>query len=91
MFSERRFMGESASTPAFEVRSLKSASGWYVPLGWPDGKRDHISGFTITLERKRDDLVHKGPPSIAGATASTFQRIGRSRSAFKARQDLQSW
>jgi hypothetical protein len=53
IFSERHLMGESASTPAFEVRSLKSASGWYVRVAWPDGKRDHIPGFTTRQEAQR--------------------------------------
>jgi hypothetical protein len=52
-FSERRFMGELASTPAFEVRSLKSASGWYVRVAWPDGKREHIPGFITRREAQR--------------------------------------
>jgi hypothetical protein len=53
MFSERRIMTESASRPAFEVRSLKSAPGWYVRVAWPDGKRDHIPGFITPQEAQR--------------------------------------
>ena len=34
-----------SSNPAFEARSLTSASGWYVRVAWPNGGRDHIPGF----------------------------------------------
>jgi hypothetical protein len=46
-------MAESASRPAFEVRPLKSALGWYVRVAWPDGKRDHIPGFITRQEAQR--------------------------------------
>jgi hypothetical protein len=46
-------MAESASRPAFEVRPLKSAPGWYVRVAWPNGKRDHIPGFITQQEAQR--------------------------------------
>jgi hypothetical protein len=41
------------SNPGFEVRRLKSASGWYVRVAWPNGKRDHIPGFVSQQEAQR--------------------------------------
>jgi hypothetical protein len=35
-------MDEQISNAAFEARHLTSASGWYVRVTWPNGKRDHI-------------------------------------------------
>jgi hypothetical protein len=46
-------MDETSSNPAFEVRPLKSASGWYVRVAWPNGKRDHIPGFVTQQEAQR--------------------------------------
>jgi hypothetical protein len=46
-------MSEPSLNPAFEVRPLKSASGWYVRVAWPDGKRDHIPGFITQQEAQR--------------------------------------
>jgi hypothetical protein len=46
-------MHEPSSNPAFEARPLKSASGWYVRVAWPDGRRDHIPGFVTQLEAQR--------------------------------------
>ena len=46
-------MKEPSSNPAFEARPLKSASGWYVRVAWPDGRRDHIPGFVTQLEAQR--------------------------------------
>jgi hypothetical protein len=46
-------MNESNSNPAFEARPLKSASGWYVRVAWPGGKRDHIPGFVTKQEAER--------------------------------------
>jgi hypothetical protein len=39
--------------PAFEARSLSSASGWYVRVAWPHGKREHIPGFASQREALR--------------------------------------
>lgn len=39
--------------PAFEARRLMSASGWYVRVAWPNGKRDHIPGFASKEEAQR--------------------------------------
>jgi len=38
-------MDNPSSNPTFEARHLASASGWYVRVAWPNGKRDHIPGF----------------------------------------------
>ena len=46
-------MNEASSNPVFEVRPLKSASGWYVRVAWPNGKRDHIPGFVTQQEAQR--------------------------------------
>jgi hypothetical protein len=46
-------MNEPSSKPAFEARPLKSASGWYVRVAWPNGKRDHIPGFVTQQEAQR--------------------------------------
>jgi hypothetical protein len=42
-----------SSNPAFEVRRLASASGWYVRVAWLNGKRDHIPGFVSQREAHR--------------------------------------
>jgi hypothetical protein len=36
---------EHKSDPNFEVRQLKSASGWYVRVSWRYGQVEHVSGF----------------------------------------------
>jgi hypothetical protein len=46
-------MNESNADPAFEVRRLKSAPGWYVRVAWAHGKRDHIPGFVSQQEALR--------------------------------------
>jgi hypothetical protein len=46
-------MDEPGSTPAFEARPLKSASGWYVRVAWPNGKYDHVPGFVTRQEAQR--------------------------------------
>jgi hypothetical protein len=43
----------ACSNPAFEVRHLTSASGWYVRVAWLHGKRDHIPGFVSQREAQR--------------------------------------
>jgi hypothetical protein len=54
MFSERLpKMSELSSNPTFQARPLKSASGWYVRVVWPNGKRDHIPGFVTQKEAQR--------------------------------------
>jgi hypothetical protein len=42
-----------SSNPAFEARRLASASGWYVRVAWPNGKREHIPGFASKEEAQR--------------------------------------
>jgi hypothetical protein len=46
-------MNELNSNPGFEARRLTSASGWYVRVAWPNGKRDHIPGFVSQQEAHR--------------------------------------
>jgi len=46
-------MDEPNSNPGFEVRRLKSASGWYVRVAWPNGRRDHVPGFVSPQEAQR--------------------------------------
>jgi hypothetical protein len=46
-------MSEVSSSPVFEARPLKSASGWYVRVVWPNGKRDHIAGIVTQKEAQR--------------------------------------
>ena len=46
-------MDEQNSIAAFETRHLTSASGWYVRVTWPNGKRHHIPGFVSQLEAQR--------------------------------------
>jgi hypothetical protein len=46
-------MDEPNSNPGFEARRLKSASGWYVRVAWPNGKHDHIPGFVSQQEAQR--------------------------------------
>jgi hypothetical protein len=42
-----------STNPAFEARPLKSASGWYVRVVWPNGKREHVPGFVTQQEAQR--------------------------------------
>ena len=46
-------MDEPNSNPGFEACRLKSASGWYVRVAWPNGKHDHIPGFVSQQEAQR--------------------------------------
>ena len=46
-------MDEPNSNPAFEAHRLMPASGWYVRVAWPNGKRDHIPGFVSRREAQR--------------------------------------
>jgi hypothetical protein len=39
--------------PVFEVRTLKSASGWYVRVLWRYGQVEHISGFASPKEAQK--------------------------------------
>jgi hypothetical protein len=51
--SHGAIMNEPNGDPAFEVRRLKSAPGWYVRVAWSHGKRDHIPGFVSQQEALR--------------------------------------
>jgi hypothetical protein len=42
-----------SANPAFEARPLNSASGWYVRVAWPNGKREHVPGFVTQQEAQR--------------------------------------
>jgi hypothetical protein len=69
-------MNEPNSSPAFEARPLKSASGWYVRVAWPDGKRDHIPGFVTQQEAQRwIEVKAPGWPSERCNTSSAFGRL----------------
>ena len=46
-------MIEQKTEPLFEARSLSSASGWYVRVAWPHGRREHIPGFMSQREALR--------------------------------------
>jgi hypothetical protein len=69
-------MNEASSNPVFEVRPLKSASGWYVRVAWPNGKRDHIPGFVTQQEAQRWIEV-KAPAWLSErlSTSAAFDRF----------------
>ena len=46
-------VNQPSANPAFEARPLKSASGWYVRVAWPNGKREHVPGFVTQQEAQR--------------------------------------
>jgi hypothetical protein len=58
-------MEEPSSNPAFEARSLKSASGWYVRVAWPNGKRDHVPGFVTQHSAGLKARPQRGCRSVA--------------------------
>jgi hypothetical protein len=43
---------EAERSPTFEVRQLKSGSGWYVRILWPYGQEQQVSGFTSAGEAR---------------------------------------
>jgi hypothetical protein len=59
----------------FEVRPLKSASGWYVRVAWPNGKRDHIPGFVTQREAQR--WIEVKAPAWLSERLSTSAAFGR--------------
>jgi hypothetical protein len=69
-------MIEPNSNPAFEPRPLKSARGWYVRVAWPNGKRDHVSGF-ITQQEAQRWIEIKAPGWLAErcSTSAAFGRL----------------
>jgi hypothetical protein len=64
-------MNESNADPAFEVRRLKSAPGWYVRVAWAHGKRDHIPGFISEQEAQRW-IETKAPPDTLNSRADAL-------------------
>ena len=68
-------MEEPSSNPAFEARPLKSASGWYVRVAWPNGKRDHIPGFVTQREAQR--WIEVKAPAWLSERLSTSAAFGR--------------
>jgi len=50
---EAAIVNQPNANPAFEARPLKSASGWYVRVAWPNGKREHVPGFVTRQEAQR--------------------------------------
>ena len=50
---EAPIVNQPSANPAFEARPLKSASGWYVRVAWPNGKREHFPGFVTRQEAQR--------------------------------------
>jgi hypothetical protein len=68
-------MNEASSIPVFEVRPLKSASGWYVRVAWPNGKRDHIPGFVTQQEAQR--WIEVKAPGWLSERCSTSAAFGR--------------
>ena len=38
-----------ARTPVLQARQLEDG-GWYVSVSWPDGRKEHIGGFTSESE-----------------------------------------
>jgi hypothetical protein len=67
-------MNESNADPAFEVRRLKSAPGWYVRVAWAHGRRDHIPGFISEQEAQRW-IETKARGWVAERTRVTFKEI----------------
>ena len=50
---EAAIVNQPSANPAFEARPLKSASGWYVRVAWPNGKTEHVPGFVTKQEAQR--------------------------------------
>jgi hypothetical protein len=70
-------MYETNSNPTFEARRLKSASGWYVRVGWPNGKLDHIPGF-VSQEEAQRWIEEKAPAWLSesgSALGASFARF----------------
>ena len=68
-------MEEPSSNPAFEARSLKSASGWYVRVAWPNGKRDRVPGFVTQHEAQR--WIEGKAPAWLSERCSAPEAFGR--------------
>src|SRR6516225_5052129 len=50
---EAPIVNQPSANPALEARPLKSASGWYVRVAWPNGKTEHVPGFVTKQEAQR--------------------------------------
>jgi hypothetical protein len=70
-------MNEASSNPVFEVRPLKSASGWYVRVAWPNGKRDHVPGFVTQQEAQR--WIEGRAPAWLSERCNVPEAFGRSK------------
>jgi len=68
-------MDNPSSNPTFEARHLASASGWYVRVAWPNGKRDHIPGFVSQQEAHR--WIEGKAPAVVGAMQCHTVSLGR--------------
>ena len=68
-------MDEQISNAAFEARHLTSASGWYVRVTWPNGKRDHIPGFVSQQEAQR--WIEGKAPAWLSERCSAPEAFGR--------------
>jgi hypothetical protein len=73
-----RIIDEPNSNPGFEVRRLKSASGWYVRVAWPDGKRDHIPGF-VSQHEAQCWIEEKAPGWLSERCCATPLHLAVSR------------
>jgi hypothetical protein len=74
-------MHEPNLNPAFEARHLTSASGWYVRVAWPNGKRDHIPGF-VSLREAQRWIEGKAPAWLSEKNKVPWASFGRLSPAF---------
>jgi len=74
-FWESPLVDEPSSNPAFEARPLKSASGWYVRVGWPNGKCEHVPGFVTKQEAQR--WIEGKAPAWVSERRSSPEAFGR--------------
>jgi hypothetical protein len=75
VFREAPIVDEVSTNPAFEARPLKSASGWYVRVAWPNGKREHVPGFVTQQEAQR--WIEGKAPAWLSERCSTSAAFGR--------------
>jgi len=75
VFREAPIVDELSTNPAFEARPLKSASGWYVRVAWPNGKREHVPGFVTQQEAQR--WIEGKAPTWLSERCSAPEAFGR--------------